>query len=1465
MRLTPPEYFEPIRQGAERRWQQLEADPELAGPWHQLFKQVQSPRHVLSELLQNADDAGATKASAVVNNDFFKFSHNGEDFKSDHFASLCRFGYSNKRSLHTIGFRGIGFKSTFSLGSKVSIETPSLNIFFNKNQFTLPHWDLSEKEFSTETVISVKISDERRGNELSKNLNEWEQSPISLLFFRSLRKLTINNNELIWHKIEPGPIENSQWYELNNNASYKHLVIQSSPKEFPPECINEIRQERIVDSESTFSLPASQVEIVLGSGPGLFVILPTSVKPNLPFAFNGPFLQDPARVKIKDPETSLTNQWLLKRVGELAYESMNKWLNNTSLDIKKRAEAYRFLPEKRSIETGVNGSCVEEIEISFFSHLASNPNILTNTGSLERRGKCVSIDKQLQDIWPHNILTHQIIKQNKLLTSEHISKAAIDLLDRIGEIEKISKTAFCILLSESKPPVLSNENLLLLWLYIAPIYNGFQKAPVALQELPIVPIAGNTSLVPSGQVVKFSSAIKNLNENDINFISNYLLLLSKNWVSFLESKSDDYPIMQGQWTSILAKDVGLSLLNKMGLTDSFDTSKIIEKIIDVVESNNSISVNILIRLAHLCAHLECRVPKNFKYILGNNNVRSYLNGVSHDMGNLDQLLPKEYLQSQVISELYNSCFTSCTDEEWQIWKLSPKSELSRIFPLQKIELSFRHSSEIIEHIQLKYSYQFDPKLFPFNWDKFYPTQNYVLIDYDIPDEITNYWYSNERTEHSLQLLTTEFLSNAHTNWFQFPFVQILQSNRSGQRLTPVDFKEIPTSWLSRFKNANCLRDTRGNYCKPYQLLCRSEETEQLIGIERFIEQRLDTDANKHILDYLGVSDAIPGPQLLLTLLAALSKIDKPPINEIIKIYEQLDRQFQGSSLDDQQVIVKEFTSQKLIFTEDGHWVFPYQVYILADDFEVVGLNTVMTSLSALSLWRHIGLSERPNSSNAIEFMNTLETGIEINQDLLKFVVILLKRFPEQILTECRIWISMLGRLEDLDTLLYASKTSEIDSYNLFDIILSQTADLSFFENCNIENLMRIGSFHDLQVSIEYALNPDSSIKSQAKDCPQWLQTFGECIANIDNSNDYLKFDNKSFGARLQNLKHVYVSDLSLIPLIKGRPIGRSFKKDGAIINNILYLNYLNVSKLASLIPSIIGDYLENYLFQSAASYCFDRPCYLIIDYFNANFIMKNLLNGKEKFGVFDDSIDQNRKLVGNEVKSLINIDSIACKPIYEFDLDDCAQLIQAEEVQSEIVNKISSESKIQLNDCLIIEVGNNPLGQHDNQENISEIKVNKPILDYETIDEEINKPINESINKHIDDSTNVSPLYQVISKYAKMLNMIEVVEGIFQAVDGSKLIRQRSEVFPWVYFDSDGQEIKRFALRSSPLISSPIEIDTVAFGLLECMPLIHSILLPDTQGNIRELSGLDVESLINSGKLKVYPASYRLALINDSV
>ena len=179
-----PAYFEPIRSRAAERWDQLEQDPELAGPWHQLFKQVQNPRHILSELLQNADDAGATEASVKIENRIFIFEHNGEDFSDEDFASLCRFGYSNKRALHTIGFRGIGFKSTFSLGGHVKLFTPSLATCFHRQRFTEPQWLSERSDTCGKTRVEVAISDQHRQREVEKNLEEWLKEPCIASFLQ---------------------------------------------------------------------------------------------------------------------------------------------------------------------------------------------------------------------------------------------------------------------------------------------------------------------------------------------------------------------------------------------------------------------------------------------------------------------------------------------------------------------------------------------------------------------------------------------------------------------------------------------------------------------------------------------------------------------------------------------------------------------------------------------------------------------------------------------------------------------------------------------------------------------------------------------------------------------------------------------------------------------------------------------------------------------------------------------------------------------------------------------------------------------------------------------------------------------------------------------------------------------------------------------------------------------------------
>ena len=98
----------------------------------------------------------------------------------------------------------------------------------------------------------------------------------------------------------PGPVEESEWMSVSDTPDNRYLIIRSPEEEFPEDALNEIKDERMTpDDGATF--PPCRVEIVLAMEGRLFVVLPTGVTTQLPFACNAPFIQGPARMKIKDP------------------------------------------------------------------------------------------------------------------------------------------------------------------------------------------------------------------------------------------------------------------------------------------------------------------------------------------------------------------------------------------------------------------------------------------------------------------------------------------------------------------------------------------------------------------------------------------------------------------------------------------------------------------------------------------------------------------------------------------------------------------------------------------------------------------------------------------------------------------------------------------------------------------------------------------------------------------------------------------------------------------------------------------------------------------------------------------------------------------------------------------------------------------------------------------------------------
>src|SRR5699024_1223088 len=87
---------------------------------------------VFIELLQNADDANATSCYVLERNGHVFVANNGKPFDDSDVMSICRSGSSEKKRGETIGYRGVGFKSTTHLSKEILIHSSNSTFTFSK-------------------------------------------------------------------------------------------------------------------------------------------------------------------------------------------------------------------------------------------------------------------------------------------------------------------------------------------------------------------------------------------------------------------------------------------------------------------------------------------------------------------------------------------------------------------------------------------------------------------------------------------------------------------------------------------------------------------------------------------------------------------------------------------------------------------------------------------------------------------------------------------------------------------------------------------------------------------------------------------------------------------------------------------------------------------------------------------------------------------------------------------------------------------------------------------------------------------------------------------------------------------------------------------------------------------------------------------------------------------------------------
>ena len=1186
----PPDYFRSIQERATKRWDQLEADPELAGPWHQLFKQVQSPRHILSELLQNADDAGASEARVSIEDDRFVFEHNGEDFIEAHFASICRFGYSNKRALHTIGFRGIGFKSTFSLGDRVELFTPTLAVAFERVRFTQPHWIGSRHPTTGTTRVEVAIANPLLRREVEKNLDEWLKSPVSLLFFKKIRRLQIGDSEVHWQSLGPGPIAESEWMALDQKAEDPLLLVRSGEESFPSEALDEIRQERMLGAEDGGDFPPCRVEIVLGAKGRLYVVLPTGVETALPFACNAPFIQDPARLKIKDPETSPTNRWLLNRAGELAARAMMEWLEQTKTGPQDRADAYGLLPDVDREAATLEGACGAIVELAFDGAVEGKSILLTEEGSLVEAKAAITVPRSIFEIWPADQAMALLDTKSRPALCQHVSAKNRTKLVHWGLIEEFSKSDLLERLrSKHLPKPATWRHLLNLWTYIAPEVTGWQCHDA--DALRIVPVQGKEVLYAASEIVRLGEKKLLQSEEDWEFLASHLIVLNQNWTRYLADQRRDKAEGGSRNDPV---EAAFAVLEEIGLDGTSDVNAVIERVAADYFGSGQAKLVECVQLAQIAAKLGVTIGDSFRYACADRTLRAISNSVLFDEnGALEELLPEAIRKAQLLHGDYVASFKSCTREDWLRWVSSGRSGLQTMAPLVQKRQSLYGRQQLTAEAQARGARS--ALYYP------YVTNQFVIEDWDFPADYWRHWEVLAKTDAGIWTkIVGTILDQRDTYWSRAVSARLLQVATTGSTRS-ISSERLLTDWLLKLRAKRCLPDTRNMVQLPADLVRRTPETEALIDVEPFVHGLLDRETTRPLLDLLGVRSTPSGPGGLLDRLRALAKSDKAPAHEVEKWYRRLDQMLDGCSTADAQNIRTAFKTEKLILAQDGTWVTSGGVFLAGDEEDVPGAAVVRASVLDLSLWHRVGVADRPSADLALQWLGTLASGKVLSADDARRVRTLLVRYPTRIWEECGHWLNLVGEWAPVEMLAFGLSMQTLFRWShLHEWVKRKTADFQRLSG-EVVQAPPFSALPALSDLVEEHFNQPSLLAGM-EDRRAWLTAFGNQLGRIELADAGETERVRALAEAIAATSWVQTPKLEVVPYLDGVPAGTARLTDILWLERKLFVSPLSKAKLAKRVPEEIGRSLSSDI-RAALAYAFERSPEDIREYLEENFTL----------------------------------------------------------------------------------------------------------------------------------------------------------------------------------------------------------------------------------------------------------------------
>jgi len=1170
-----PDFFEGIRAKAKSRWDQLESDPDLAGPWWQLFRQVQSPRHVLSELLQNADDAGATWASASLKDGFFVFEHNGHDFTRDEFESLCSFGRSNKRKLLTIGFRGIGFKSVFSLGPAAELLTPAIACRFHKERFTEPE-TLTEADSSDYTTVRVRLDAPEKENLIEEEFERWRKSPLPLLFFENIKGLSLEGMGFTITSSEHGPCVGSEYVKLTGMAD-KVIVFRSEEENFPPDCVREIYDER---GECDVELAPCRVIVVANvpdSDKGrLHVVLPTGVKLNIPVCAQAPFIQDPARSGIKEPASSPVNRWLLERIGHLLGSNLLSWLGRSDQSLPDRANAYSLMPPKGTdYSFNVEQSAANYVSKAFADEIQGRDVLLTANGELGNKDSASVLPRQVINAWGWEVACEHFAPNKKYAVAPHIRQQYIENLSKWGLVEIIRPEDIFTRIQDKryKPPPRPTtlENLLPLWSLAERTIETMTGMWHFWRRAAIVPVEGSDILGRAEAIISLPSAPEKCSEADWQFLCSMVELLDSGWSLLMSevTKSDE------EFLSRLSEAAGMRIdksdltrirnaYDKTGLNRQCELTDILNLAATSIFSNDDLMKEDAIRLVHVVARLDlplkCVDTSLPKFLCQDGQWR-----IAEDClvpGGIDiaSLIPSNVAQYHVVSDDYEVGLEPKDKDIWRRWAKSPSRGGIQQFPLPgKLHEHLWSKSDLREFCRGRGGK--DPSTY-------YERPNYSVVDWDFPKEFWNHWENLEAKEPTVWLSVVWAILNSWSKAWEIR-KNVSVSENWGDYYRNVDTGGARAVWLHRLRLLKCLPDEFNHPRMPSELYSRNPETSALLGIEPFVNASWDLASYRAGLEALGIRSDPADIQPLLKRLEDLSQAQDPPIGPLRDLYHAIDR-VAGRLPMEQIVTIKNIFGSKKIARAEDTWERIDAVF-RTNPSNLPGVAVLHHDITDIPLWERLGVNIEPGFDDALSWLDALLLDSFLSERDYRDVIKLLARYPRDIWNKSNRWINLEGKVIHKFNLSWGCCDSDI-AEGLFSGIRSSVADFSMVDRSAFlsirEALPPMLEDHLRMKISQVELNSQIELSEQV-----WLKTLGTLLACLRipkgaNADDFV-IDRK-MGQRLATTKLNFASSLHIQKHLNGSPVSLEREETVAWYDNTLYI----VGDIAGIFDKLIKELIR---------------------------------------------------------------------------------------------------------------------------------------------------------------------------------------------------------------------------------------------------------------------------------------------------